>query len=162
MEMHTITDGRNPLFESVLDDQSPAEGNQNQSTPTNGSVEIISRPHNVLYTLFAIQKKHIGYWKQNWDSLLLTFVMVTVALLIIFNFKKGSSGATDHAVAKVSMEKMLDPQVLFVAGTSKNSPEMKYVINLFKKNVERNHGKFIELPQSDLNEGNRKKIEISQ
>jgi hypothetical protein len=105
--------------------------------------------------LLAIQYKNIVYWKRNWISLVSMFLIVSVALLAIFSISSGS-GKGELATTKVSMEKLLHPQVLFVAGTSRDAPEMKRLINLFKLNVERDHGKFIELQNENLNDGNNK------
>jgi len=106
--------------------------------------------------LLAIQYKNIVYWKRNWISLLSMFLIATVALFVIFNSNSNKS-ATQLATTKMSMEKLLVPQVLFVAGTSRDSPEMNQLTDLFRRNVERDHGKFIELPNMDLNDGEEKK-----
>jgi hypothetical protein len=84
------------------------------------------------------------------------FVILTVALLGIFYSDPGTSKATELATTKVTMANLLDPQVLFVAGTSRDSPEMKRLTELFKQNVERDHGKFIELENANLNDGKTK------
>jgi hypothetical protein len=105
--------------------------------------------------LLAIQYKNIVFWKRNWISLVSMFVIITIALLGIFGSNLGSTKA-ELATTKVSMEKLLDPQVLFVAGSSRASPDMKRLIALFRQNVERDHGKFIELDNVDLSDGKDK------
>jgi hypothetical protein len=82
--------------------------------------------------------------------MLLVFVVISLVLWGIFNL--GTSEAKPTAT-KVSMEKLLNPQVLFVAGTSRDSAGMSRLIKLFRNNVERDHGKFIELENTDLNDG---------
>jgi hypothetical protein len=100
--------------------------------------------------VLAILYKNRDYWKRNWPLLLSMFLIVTVALCGIFFFKMiGAQSDT----TKVSMAKLLNPQVLCVAGTSRDSPKMKRLIELFTQNVERDHGTFIELQNQDLNKG---------
>jgi hypothetical protein len=102
----------------------------------------------------AILYKNIVYWKLNWISLLSMFQIVTMVLLSILIF---SSAASNDELTnnKVSMANLLNPQVLLVAGTSRESPEMRRLIESFKQNVERDHGKFIELQDTDMNDGKK-------
>jgi hypothetical protein len=106
--------------------------------------------------LLAIQYKNIVFWKREWISWLLMFSIIIVAFLGTTNVIWSTSEA-QRSPTKVSMEKLLDPQILFVAGTSKHSVEMKRLNELFKRNVERDYGKFLALENEDLTNGERKK-----
>jgi hypothetical protein len=100
--------------------------------------------------LLAIQYKNIVLWKRNWIWLVSMTVIITVALLGIFI----SNLSTDNAkLATTKVNKLVNLQVLFAAGTSREAPEIKRLIGIFKQNVERDHGEFKELELVDFNNG---------
>jgi energy-coupling factor transporter transmembrane protein EcfT len=98
----------------------------------------------------AILFKNRIYWKRNWILLPPMHVIITVILVIFFTNLDTSEAKL--AYNNTSMKNLLDPQVLFVAGTSEGSPEMKRLTDLFRQNVQRCNGKFIELKNGSINE----------
>jgi uncharacterized SAM-binding protein YcdF (DUF218 family) len=103
----------------------------------------------------AILQTKFVFWIRSWKSLLFMLIMITVAFCGIFFMNT----IKNEAPTKLSMEKLLDPQVLLVAGTSRDSSEMKRLIGLFRENVERDHGTFIEEEQNQaLNDSKRESL----
>jgi hypothetical protein len=128
----------------------------NNFTPPECTTKQIIPAATLMWQQFlAIQYKNLVYWKRNRISLLSMFLMTTVAFLGITHVSWSTSEA-QRSPTRVSMEKLLDPQILFVAGTSKHSVEMKRLNELFKRNVERDYGKFLALENEDLTNGERK------
>jgi ABC-type uncharacterized transport system fused permease/ATPase subunit len=110
---------------------------------------------------WEIQYKNIVHWKRRWIILLLVQVMITVALCVIFHLDLNKSEA-QLATTKVTMDKLMDPQVLFVAGTSRDSQEMKHLIDLFSEKVKQANGTFIEEEQNmDLNQSDIDGVKLS-
>jgi hypothetical protein len=53
------------------------------------------------------------------------------------------------------VNKLTNLQVMFLAGTSEDAPEMKRLIEIFKQNVERDYGTFLKSKQVEFYDGKR-------